>query len=96
MEYKTEEGTAKAGEDYVNTEGTASFSGDIDYFDIQVDLIDNKEESKEDKSFTILLSDPKGGTVKEGGQSIRVDLYNSNTAREDNLAPDFRAWMRWI
>lgn len=86
VEYRTEDGTARAGEDYVKAEGTASFSGDIDYFDIQVDLIDNKEISEEDKSFTIVLSDPKGGTVKAGSESIQVDLFNSNTSQEDNLA----------
>lgn len=86
VEFQTEDGTAVAGKDYVKTEGTASFSGDIDYYDIEVDLIDDKQVSKEDVSFRILLSDPKGGSILEGKDSIQVDLYNSSTSEDDNLA----------
>lgn len=86
VEYRTEDDTAKAGTDYVAAAGTASFSGDFDYFDIQIDLIDNKEVSHEDLSFRILLSEPRGGTIREDGREIRVDLYNSATSGEDNLA----------
>lgn len=86
VEFQTEDGTAVAGKDYVKTEGTASFSGDIDYYDIEVDLIDDKQVSEEDVSFRILLSDPKGGSILEGKDSIQVDLYNSSTSEDDNLA----------
>lgn len=86
VEYRTVDGTAKAGTDYAASTGTAGFSCGFDYYDIQIPLIDDKKESKEDVSFGIELYDPKVGTIKDDSNTIIVSLYNTNTATEDNVA----------
>ena len=86
VDYKTVDGSAKAGEDYAKAASTASFSGGIESTEIEIDLLNDNKKSEEDKYFTIELSDAKGGSIKENAQKMRVNLFNTDTADKDNLA----------
>lgn len=86
VDYETVEGTAKAGKDYAKADSTVAFSGGIDTQEIEIDLLDDKKKTSEDKYFTIRLKNAKGGTVKKGADEIRVNLFNTNTADRDNVA----------
>ena len=63
VRYETRDGTAKAGVDYAAARGTLSFAGSIDDVEIPVELIAN--DAKEDRSFTIVLSELQGGGTEE-------------------------------
>ena len=86
VDYKTVDGSAKAGEDYAKAASTASFSGGIESTEIEIDLLNDSKKSEEDKYFTIELSNAKGGSIKENAQKMRVNLFNTDTADKDNLA----------
>ncbi|MGN1206051.1 MAG: Calx-beta domain-containing protein, partial [Eubacterium sp.] len=86
VDYETVDGSAKAGTDYAKAKSTASFSGGIESAEIEIDLLNDNKESKEDTYFTIKLKNAKGGNIKEGAQKIRVNLFNTDTAEKDNVA----------
>ena len=86
VDYKTVDGSAKAGTDYAKAASTASFSGGIESTEIEVELLNDNKKTEEDRYFTIQLSDAKGGIIKKNAQEIRVDLFNTDTADNDNVA----------
>lgn len=92
LEYATEDGTAVSGEDYSPASGTLLFYADVDEQTIRIPLINDGVESEEQLTFQVQLSNVKGGgeedlcTLTEGMDTVLVSLYNSNTAREENLA----------
>lgn len=89
VDYYTEDGTAKAGKDYVKAEGSTGFAGGIDTTTITVDLINDGEVSldeADDVTFTVHLKKPKAATIADGGEAIEVALYNTNEADKRNLA----------
>lgn len=86
VDYKTVDGSAKAGTDYAKAESTASFSGGIESTEIEIDLLNDNKKTEEDRYFTIELKNAKGGNIKQSAQEIRVNLFNTNTADKDNVA----------
>ena len=87
VDYKTVDGSAKAGTDYAKAESTASFSGGIESAEIEIDLLNDNKKTEEDRYFTIELKNAKGGNIKQSAQEIRVNLFNTYTAEKDNVAP---------
>ncbi len=64
VNYHTVDGTATAGQDYVQTSGTLYFSSDVSEMTIEVPLIDDGavvDEADADCSFTGVLENPQGG-----------------------------------
>lgn len=64
VDYHTVDGTATAGQDYVQTSGTLYFSSDVSEMTIEVPLIDDGavvDEADADCSFTVVLENPQGG-----------------------------------
>lgn len=59
VDYTTEDGTAKAGEDYAAKSGTLAFAGSIDEITVPIELISGEET--DEKTFTLKLSNVKGG-----------------------------------
>ena len=86
VDYKTVDGSAKAGTDYAKAESTASFSGGIESTEIEIELLNDNKKTEEDRYFTIQLKNAKGGNIKQNAQEIRVDLFNTDTADKDNVA----------
>lgn len=89
VDYYTEDGTAEAGKDYVKAEGSTGFAGGIDTTTITVELINDGEASldeADDVTFTVHLKNPKAATLADGGDTIEVSLYNTNSADRKNLA----------
>ncbi|MBR1496408.1 MAG: S-layer homology domain-containing protein [Oscillospiraceae bacterium] len=89
IDYATEDGTAVAGEDYIETSGTAAFYAGIDEAVIEVPLIDNGVASGEARSFRVTLSGLKGdgaGLCTLGITEAEVALTNSGTGGAANLA----------
>ncbi|MBP5282108.1 MAG: hypothetical protein J6Z22_06380, partial [Lachnospiraceae bacterium] len=60
VDYVTEDGTAVAGQQYTETQGTLSFLGSIDTLDIVVPLI-AEEAREEELTFTVRLTEIRGG-----------------------------------
>lgn len=86
VDYKTVDGSAKAGTDYAKAESTASFSGGIESTEIEIELLNDNKKTEEDRYFTIELKNAKGGNIKQNAQEIRVNLFNTDTADKDNVA----------
>ena len=89
VDYYTEDGTAEAGKDYAKAEGSTGFAGGIDTTTITVELINDGEASldeADDVTFTVHLKNPKAATLADGGDTIEVSLYNTNSADRKNLA----------
>lgn len=86
VDYKTVDGSAKAGTDYAKAESTASFSGGIESTEIEIELLNDNKKTEEDRYFTIQLKNAKGGNIKQNAQEIRVNLFNTDTADKDNVA----------
>ena len=86
VDYKTVDGSAKAGKDYAKAESTASFSGGIESTEIEIELLNDNKKTEEDRYFTIQLKNAKGGNIKQNAQEIRVNLFNTDTADKDNVA----------
>ena len=86
VDYKTVDGSAKAGTDYAKAESTASFSGGIESTEIEIELLNDNKKTEEDRYFTIRLKNAKGGNIKQNAQEIRVNLFNTDTADKDNVA----------
>ncbi|MBR0085176.1 MAG: hypothetical protein IJL97_01365, partial [Lachnospiraceae bacterium] len=63
IDYETVEGTAKEGEDYSPVSGTLAFAGSVDEIKIPIELIQTADD--EERSFTIRLSNLKGGGTDE-------------------------------
>ena len=91
VDYHTVDGTATAGQDYVQTSGTLYFSSDVSEMTIEVPLIDDGavvDEADADCSFTVVLENPQGGgtdsSILDGAATVR--LYNSGTSQAPNLA----------
>lgn len=91
VDYRTVDGTAKAGEDYAAAQGTLYFSSDIAEMTIEVPLINNGvavSEEQGDAEFTVVLENAQGGGDQSGilQGTATVRLYNTVEAEEKNLA----------
>ncbi len=80
--YKTENGTAVAGNDYNNTTGKVEFSAGVNGARIYVQTLnDNINEGQE--SLTLQLSEPKasqyGGWIQQNGNWVRVETLLPST-----------------
>ena len=60
VEYRTVDGTAKAGKDYVAASGTLMLYGNITELDVKVELIDTEEISEDTLDFSVELFELKG------------------------------------
>lgn len=80
-------GTAVAGVDYVDGEGTLYFYGEQTEATIEIELINDQIETQLEKYFTVELSGIKGDDISSITEaSCTVGLYNTNTAELLNLA----------
>ena len=80
VHYETVDGTAKAGVDYAKAEGDLAFAGSLDEIEIPIELIAN--DTAEDRSFEILLTEVRGGGEEElcslGEDRITVTLTGTS------------------
>ncbi|MBQ7558425.1 MAG: hypothetical protein IJT00_10245, partial [Lachnospiraceae bacterium] len=84
LDWKTADGTAKAGEDYESKTGTALFYADIDEVTIEIPLIDDGVKSNKEKTFSIELGELKGdpdGLCTLADSAIEVSVTNSGEGR---------------
>jgi hypothetical protein len=80
VKYKTLDGTAKAGQDYIATQGTLVFYPGEQAVPIPVEIIgDNIPESNE--TFYLEIYDPIGGTFPNGA----TELIGMRTIVDDDL-----------
>ena len=89
VDYYTEDGTAVAGRDYVESEGSVGFANGLDRTELTIDLIDDgivSTDEENDVTFSVCLSNPKAGTIDEAASVLTVSLYNSCTSTSRNLA----------
>jgi len=87
VDYRTVDGDARAGEDYVEASGTLMFYGNVTELPVKVELIDDGEKSDEPLDFSIELSGLKGDdncAMEE--DTATVTLTNSGTGDRSNLA----------
>ena len=66
VSYDTEDGTAKAGEDYTEANGTLTFAAMVELATISIALRDDRLD-EEDETFTVRLSDPMYGRLGDTG-----------------------------
>lgn len=69
VQYTTRDGTAKAGEDYEETTGTATLQAGQTFLAIQVELIDDGV-NEANEYFELVVTDPVGGTF--GGDQVEL------------------------
>lgn len=67
--YKTCDGTAKAGKDYVATSGVVSLAPGMDRAEIAITIVDDAV-AEEDETFTCVLSAVEPAQLVEGGNTI--------------------------
>ena len=80
--YATEDGTAKAGDDYTATSGTLTFTGTDAEKTVSVPLIDDMEEDG-GEWMALVLSDPTGGVAIGDARGIgTIDNSESETVTE--------------
>jgi len=78
VDWRTQDGTALEGEDYVGAKGQLCFEpGEMDKA-ITVEIINNEEDSNRARSFTVILENPQNdnGTARliEGKTELRIDI----------------------
>ncbi|MEA4920252.1 MAG: S-layer homology domain-containing protein [Clostridiaceae bacterium] len=87
VDWALEDGSAKAGIDYVGKSGKLYFYGDQTEQTIEIELINDKIENLDEKAFTVrlsnLLGDDKSSITSD---TCTVGLFNTNTASNLNLA----------
>ena len=66
VSYHTEDGTAKAGEDYTEANGTLTFAAMVELATISISLRDDRLD-EENETFTVRLSDPMYGRLGDTG-----------------------------
>ena len=74
VDYETADDSATAGDDYTSTSGTLTFSAGQRTATIEVTVIDDSDEER-DETFTVSLTNPAGATIEddEGIGTIRDD-----------------------
>ena len=70
VSYRTEDGTAKAGEDYQAAEGQATFAMGASSAMITVRVVNDALDESERETFTVRLSDPVAGTLAPGTMAV--------------------------
>ena len=65
VDYATADGTAKAGEDYTNTEGTLSFAAGVTERTVAVPVLDDAVDDG-GETMKLLLSDAEGARIRDG------------------------------
>jgi len=68
VDYQTRDGTAKAGTDYIATSGTATIPAGQTSVDIGVDIL----IANTDKTFSLVITNPKGAEFPAGTSEIAV------------------------
>ena len=81
VSYRTEDGTAKAGEDYQAAEGQATFAVGAGSAMITVRVVNDALHESEHETFTVRLSDPVAGT-------LATDTTAVGRIRDDDDPPD--------
>ena len=81
VSYRTEDGTAKAGEDYQAAEGQATFAVGASSAMITVRVVNDALDESERETFTVRLSDPVAGT-------LATDTTAVGSIRDDDDPPD--------
>lgn len=79
VDYRTVDGTAKSGEDYIAASGTATITSGKTYTSIPVEIIGDSNV-EEDETFELILSNPQGAKFPSGVTELR----SSRTIRNDD------------
>jgi hypothetical protein len=69
IDFTTREGSAKAGMDYIHTQGTLVLYPDEDYALIPVEIIGNNQPGQ-DRNFFLDITNPIGGTFAGGMDTL--------------------------
>lgn len=80
VSYRTSDGSAISGTDYVNTSGTLEWSADdLEAKKITVPIKDNEYDEVGTRSFTVELFNPIGGAIENPGQTAITILDDDDT-----------------
>lgn len=88
LSWATEDGTARAGIDYVAASGEAVFYAARDSFTVKIDLIGTDAVSGGDKDFSVRLFNLRGdnnSSIDEDASVATVHLYNSGPQAVPNV-----------
>ncbi len=79
VDYKTVAGTAKAGRDYVATSGTLTIPAGALSGTITV-LVNGDQPHKKSRSFSVVLSKPTNGKIKDGQGTCTINYSTTTSA----------------
>ncbi len=86
VDWSLADGSAVAGADYANASGTLYFYGEQTTATIEIELVNDKIESYDEKDFTVKLSNLLGDDNAElANDTFIARLYNSDSSEEMNL-----------
>ncbi|OGG58263.1 hypothetical protein A2765_05400 [Candidatus Kaiserbacteria bacterium RIFCSPHIGHO2_01_FULL_56_24] len=73
VEYTLTDGTAKAAEDYVKSDGTLTFAAGETSRSLSIDIIDD-DDSESDETLTVILAEPEGGAAIGSPTSATITI----------------------
>ena len=88
VQYATADCTAKAGIDYTAKAGTLSFATGVTSQKISIPILNKGTALKEDRSFTIALSNPTGGASLGTNKTVTVTRKAAAVLAEAALRAD--------
>eukprot|EP00494_Astrolonche_serrata_P025291 UN25552 len=71
VEFETADGTATAGEDYENMEGTMIFKKDVKVMEIEIPIV-HDDKVEDDEFFSVVLKNARCGNPNEKGASVKL------------------------
>ena len=77
VRYATEDGTAKAPEDYTGASGVATVPAGATSTAIVLVIVDDTDEEPTE-TFTVRLSEPQDGIMRAGGESATVTIVDAD------------------
>ncbi len=86
VDYKTSDGTAKAGSDYTSTAGTLTFNNGESQKIISVPIADDGKEEP-DETFDVTLLNPTGGLTVPSGQLVTTVTITDSGTRTNPTPP---------
>jgi solute carrier family 8 (sodium/calcium exchanger) len=87
IKYKTEDITAKAGEDYEKSEGTIEFADGESTKDIVIKVFDD-DAVEEDEKFNVIIYEPSIPATLEGNGIAEVTIVDDDEPGEVGFDPD--------
>ncbi|MGH9038662.1 MAG: Calx-beta domain-containing protein, partial [Acidimicrobiia bacterium] len=83
VSYTTRDGTARAGEDYVGSQGTLTFAPNDTSEQVQIPILPDSLDEEDTETFTLELSDPINAQITEGG----ADPVGTGSITDDDPLP---------